>query len=85
MVGEHIGKEQLELIAGRTIKDADQDIDELINFEEFKKVFILLKYSISNDNCTTLEFGYSTTCQRIIVYHNRCQPSRFLGLPSLLL
>ena len=46
MVGEHIRKEQLELIAGRTIKDADEDIDESINFEEFKKVFIILKLTV---------------------------------------
>ena len=38
MVGVNLGKEQLELIASRTIKDADEDIDKTINFEEFKKV-----------------------------------------------
>ena len=38
MVGVNIGREQLELIAHRTIKDADEDIDDAINFEEFKKV-----------------------------------------------
>ena len=38
MVGINIGKEQLELIAHRTIKDADADIDDCIDFEEFKKV-----------------------------------------------
>ena len=38
MVGVNIGKDQLELIAGRTIKDADADIDDSINFQEFKRV-----------------------------------------------
>ena len=38
MVGVNIGREQLELIAHRTIKDADEDIDDAIDFEEFKKV-----------------------------------------------
>jgi hypothetical protein len=39
MVGVNIGREQLELIAHRTIKDADEDIDDCIDFEEFKKVY----------------------------------------------
>ena len=39
MVGVNIGREQLELIAHRTIKDADEDIDDSIDFEEFKKVY----------------------------------------------
>lgn len=38
MVGVSIGKDQLEQIAHRTIKDANGDIDDAINFEEFKKV-----------------------------------------------
>ncbi|CAB4029068.1 calcineurin B homologous 1 [Paramuricea clavata] len=38
MVGVSIGKEQLELIAHRTIQDADADSDDAIDFEEFKKV-----------------------------------------------
>ncbi|XP_028396089.1 calcineurin B homologous protein 1-like [Dendronephthya gigantea] len=38
MVGVNIGREQLELIAHRTIKDADADIDDRIDFDEFKKV-----------------------------------------------
>lgn len=38
MVGVNIGQEQLELIAHRTIKDADADTDDCIDFEEFKKV-----------------------------------------------
>jgi hypothetical protein len=40
MVGVNIGKEQLELIAHRTIQDADADLDDAIDFEEFKKVHI---------------------------------------------
>ena len=38
MVGINIGREQLELIAHRTIKDADADTDDSVDFEEFKKV-----------------------------------------------
>lgn len=38
MVGVNIGKEQLESIAHRTIKDADADSDDAIDFEEFKQV-----------------------------------------------
>ena len=39
-MGVNIGKEQLELIAHRTIQDADADLDDAIDFEEFKKVHI---------------------------------------------
>ena len=38
MVGANIGKEQLVSIAERTIMEADVDKDNLISFEEFKKV-----------------------------------------------
>lgn len=40
MVGINIGKEQLELIAHRTIKDADEDADDAITFDEFKRVWL---------------------------------------------
>jgi len=38
MVGANIGEEQLVSIAERTIMEADVDKDNLISFEEFKKV-----------------------------------------------
>ena len=37
-VGANIGEEQLVSIAERTIMEADVDKDNLISFEEFKKV-----------------------------------------------
>ena len=38
MVGANIGEEQLVSIAERTIMEADADKDNLISFDEFKKV-----------------------------------------------
>ena len=42
MVGANISPEQLLSIAERTILEADEDKDELISFEEFVKVQLLL-------------------------------------------
>ena len=38
MVGHHIPGEQLDLIVKRTMKEADEDKDNFLNFDEFKKV-----------------------------------------------
>lgn len=38
MVGHHIPHEQLDLIVKRTMKEADEDKDNFLNFDEFKKV-----------------------------------------------
>lgn len=49
MSGDHLDDVSLQQIVDKTIRDADEDGDGRISFEEFKRLFLTKNSNVLND------------------------------------